>query len=964
MIDTFSYCQHSNSLNQYPISSAKYCANKAAVGLSRILAVFTSQNEFENNSNSSRGFDALRRHTSGKATMKARQLYPGCRRIGWGVNVRPAVQYALTVLLLATCLSAKATIDRAQVYNINLPAQSVAEALTSLSEQTDVLVLFSYDVAEARKGNPVVGKFTLQGALDLLLQGTGLSGGLSDKGVLTISLQKSDTDNEGKDAMSNGKNIWTVMFGFLLGTSGAQVVTAQDQGDGGSRSYTIEEVIVSAQRRDQNVQDVGIAITQFSGDDMRELRMVRPEDLAAQTPGLDIKNGLGNFNPIFTIRGIGLNDYNVNNNPSVGAYLDEVYMPNGAYLAFSLYDMGRVEVLKGPQGTLFGRNTTAGAINFFTERPTEEFEAFIQMDYGRWNTLNLEGAISGSLSDTVRGRLAFDINSSDGYYKTNGNTVAGGEVGPSASTFDGQFGQTCTAQDCIPPNPVVESDSDFFEQENYAIRGSLEWDPSDTVSVFVTGHYSNDSSDNLVRSMAEDAVDRNGFSPTDDDPFTVDSNLDPEVDIDGYGGALTIAWELDTVTLHSVTGYETIDRMIPFDDSSPWRIVDQIFFDDAEFYSQELRLSSNSDGPFFWMVGGYYSNEDLTFQKDILGLDFVVRTTILTVFDQDAESYAAFAHTEYDLNEQWKLTVGARYTRDERSYSGGSFTEDPYGIDLAGVFFSAPQQSSGDFDEDYVDGKIALDWTPEEDVLYYASISLGHKGGGYDGSTITDPSSFIPFEAEEVLAYEIGMKSTLLDSTLQLNVSAFFYDYEDMQAESESEVLPGVFESIRANVGEAEIYGIDADLWWRPTEGLDIKVGAAYLDTELTSWNSTDPEEIDAHVGNEIPDAPEFTANGMIRYEWPVADALLASVMFDASYNASTFKDIGNTDYLEQPSYWLANARVAVGSEGGDWNVALYVKNMFDEEYIRQAFDNFGEAWVYETWGAPRTYGVTAIKHF
>ena len=198
---------------------------------------------------------------------------------------------------------------------------------------------------------------------------------------------------------------------------------------------------------------------------------------------------------------------------------------------------------------------------------------------------------------------------------------------------------------------------------------------------------------------------------------------------------------------------------------------------------EEFGVAQLHEPSFFWMVGGYYSKEDLTFRKDILGLDFVVRTSIITLFEQDAESYAGFAHTEYDLNDQWKLTLGARYTQDDRSYSGGSFTEDPYGVDLAGVFFSAPQQSSGGFDEDYVDGKIALDWTPQEDVLYYASISLGHKGGGYDGSTITDPSSFTPFEAEEVLAYEIGIKSTLFDSTLQLNASAFFYDYQDMQAE-------------------------------------------------------------------------------------------------------------------------------------------------------------------------------------
>ena len=299
----------------------------------------------------------------------------------------------------------------------------------------------------------------------------------------------------------------------------------------------IEEILVIAQKREQSVQDVGVAVTAFSDEDIRELGMLRPEDLAAQTPGLDTKNALGNYNPVFTLRGVGLNDYNVNNNPSVGVYVDEVYMTSGAYLSFQIFDMQRVEVLKGPQGTLYGRNTTGGAINFVTAKPTDEFESHVALDYGRCNTLKLEGALSGPLSDRARGRLAFQVNGSDGYYKNNGNAgVSTGRVGPYTATLDGlggALGQP-NPQDVIPPNGLVAADSNYLEQDNYALRGTVDIDLGDSLDLRVSLHYAEDSGDMLVRSM--NGADFNGFSPADDDPYTIDANYGvggPEVDIEG-----------------------------------------------------------------------------------------------------------------------------------------------------------------------------------------------------------------------------------------------------------------------------------------------------------------------------------------------------------------------------------------------------------------------------------------------
>ena len=881
------------------------------------------------------------------------------------------------------CMAAEPP-DEKQLYDIDIPSLNAAEALNRFAEQTDAIMLFPYDLAKARQANAVVGRYTLLDALALLLKDSGLSSGLSDKRVLKISLEEVVERNNEERIMATAKVPFRKkVAAFLASIFIATAVGAQEASDNAvdREELIIEEVMVTAQKREQNMQDVGIAVSSFSNADMHELGMLRPEDLAGQTPGLDVKNALGALNPVFTLRGIGLNDYNSNNNPSVGIYIDEVYMINGGFSAFQMFDLERVEVLKGPQGTLYGRNTTGGAINFITAKPTEEFEAYVDIEYGRWNTITTEGAVSGSLGPNLNGRLAFATNHSDGYYKNNGTTVTGGLIGPFASVLDGlgaTLGQPPAAT-VLPPNPVIPPDDDFFAQETYSARGTLVWTPSDVVDVTASFHFSKDDSDMLPRSMDFGAVDLNGFSPADDDPFTVDDNLaggtDGKVDIDGYGGSLKINWDLGLATMTSITGYETIDRFMPFNDSSPWRMVDQIFADDMTEVTQEIRFSSNSDGSLFWVVGAYYGYEKIDSRKDIDGQDFIARTKVATEFQQKGDTYAAFVHTEWAFTDNLTLTTGLRYSYDDKSYSGGSFIPDPpfgpFGVDLANpIFGPIPLFDSNSFNEDDVSGKVAVDWAATDDLLVYVSWNKGYKSGGYDGSTITDPASFTPFLGETLYAWEVGIKSTWLDGRLQWNFAAFTYDYKDMQAEAQREVFPGIFESIRANVGEAEITGLDTDIWWKPVQGLDIKLGLALLDTKITSWNvdgldSSDPEivadaqaDVAAHVGNRIPDSPEVTFNGLVRYETPVSDTLIGAVMVNFNWTDLVYKNIDNDEYLTQEAYWLVNARISVASVDNNWEAALYAKNIFDVIYFRERFDNFGPNWIYETPGPPLSYGV------
>jgi len=532
-------------------------------------------------------------------------------------------------------------------------------------------------------------------------------------------------------------------------------------------------------------------------------------------------------------------------------------------------------------------------------------------------------------------------------------------------------------------SPYRAPDSDFFEQDNISLRGTLEIDLSESVQAVASVHYSKDDSDMLVRSMDGDARDRNGFTPTDDDPFTVDANLPwgSEMDNEGYGGFLKVDIDLSFATLTSLTGYESIERYMPFEESSPWRMLDTLFVDDMDQMSQEFRLTSNADSGLFWIAGLYYGEEDIAFRKDIYGLDVVTRTTLATEFEQDAENWAAFLHTEYQLSDQLNLIAGIRYTDDEKSYSGGSFVPilpyGPYGTDLAPILLGAPQEGSDSFGEDDVSGKIGLEWSLTDDMLLYGSISKGYKSGGFDGSTITNEASFTPFYGEEVWAYEAGMKATFADGTVRWNNTAFFYDFTDLQAEAQR-ALPNfsgdgstIYESIRTNAGDAEIWGVESELWWAPTQAIDLKLGAAYLDTEITKWNaegldSDDPDvvadaeaDILAHVGNEIPDSPQLTFNGLARYSMPISAGLEGMLQVDFNFVDDTYKNIDNDEYLKAKSYWLLNARVGVSSIDEKWSAMLWGKNLADETYYRERIDNFGPQWVYETPGAPRSYGIT-----
>ncbi len=709
-----------------------------------------------------------------------------------------------------------------------------------------------------------------------------------------------------------------------------------------STSNELEEIVVTAQMREQNLNDVGIAVTAFTGDDILRLGMTEPVDLAAQTPNLNINNTFGAGIANVSIRGIGLNDYAVNNNPAAGIYIDDVYLVSPAMLSFQLFDLERVEVLKGPQGTLYGKNTTAGTVKFVSRKPTEDTNGYVNIEYGRFDRFTLEGAIGGQLADGFNVRAAVQtVQQGEGY----------------------QFNRT--------------TGKDVGEIDRTSWRIQADWAAADNLDILLNVHGGQDNSDSVLFNI------NNLLDPTDDaffdDVFSSAGGGKIFQDIDTSGASLLIDWGLsDQWTITSVTGYEKYSRFYQEDrDGSALIHLDGFFDNEIEQFSQELRATYVGDRSVI-ILGAFFGTDDVNTRDQFDATDLLPlfglggSTGVGNFYRQETTSRALFAHTEWQLNDSFNLNIGLRYTKDEKDFSnaftfivtpdlatGGGFlcpllpAGDPGVVNVFdGVQIQCFPTVSSNYDVSDVSGKIGIDYTGFEDTLIYASVSTGFKSGGFQGQLTFNPADLAGFQEENLLAYEIGLKSRFANRRVQLNGAVFFYEFENLQFygplfDSPFGPLFGI-----ANVGDADVSGAELELTWLAAEGLDVKVGLGLLDTKLTS--SVLPG---VAVGSDLPNSPKTNFNTSIDYKWDVGSSLVGDFLLAAAY-----KDDVSYDIVRQPAetledgYWLINARLGLSGAQGKWSVYLWGKNLSDERYRTQvSTTSVGFA---ETWGQPVTYGV------
>ncbi|OUS28258.1 hypothetical protein A9Q99_12040 [Gammaproteobacteria bacterium 45_16_T64] len=728
----------------------------------------------------------------------------------------------------------------------------------------------------------------------------------------------------------------------LVGIAGCAVLTSAQAEGGDSVSVDgardlVDVVTVTAQKREEEIQDVPISMTALNNSDLERFSIDEPADVSLYSPGVYSRPTIAHNNPLFTVRGVGFNDFTSIQNPAVAVYVDNVTIPYHTMMGFQLYDMERVEVLKGPQGTLYGRNSTAGAINFITHKPVYEFEAYGIADYSSYDTYQLEGMVNIPILDTLTSRVAIKSNRRFGSFYDN------------------------RAQD----------DSHYGEENQLDGRISVLWEPTENIELLVNIHGGYNRSglvapDHLAtydlgtmsepcgpvaNGVRDEGACQNlaGYSDSDNDPYGGEYSVDDKLDNEASGGFVELNWYFYGLTFTGLTGYESFKRYQPQDaDASPYKHIDMLFEDETTSFSQELRLSSVEQQGYHWMVGLYYSEDSVdAFQSadvsDFAALVGLPGNTASVPNEQESDSIAAFVNADTMLNPVFNLYGGLRYTVEHKEWEGGS---------TLGV---VENLYSNDITHRDLSGNVGLQWLPKEGIMWYVSATKSYRSGGFAGA-FSLPVELEPFDEEEVYAYEIGMKSLVLEDQLTVNSAVYYYDWRELQTVI-SEVVGGLVSLPIINVGDAKIYGVELDMAWRSSGPWELSGGFNWMKTEVVDANEPELE------GNALANAPELMFNGVALYHCQVGDYPI-TLQMDAHYTDTYFFSVENDAIFENTDLWLYNARVTVTvpQQASNVEFAVWGKNLSDEDYQVGGFKQFGFSGdSFHYYGEPRTVGV-ALK--
>jgi iron complex outermembrane recepter protein len=761
-----------------------------------------------------------------------------------------------------------------------------------------------------------------------------------------------------------GRRYVGLLSGLVSGVAGP----AAAQQAAAPPSAAIEQVVVTAQKRTEKVQDIPISITALDKRTLKNLRLVNTEDLAQFVPNMQIATPSGKGNqPLISIRGVGLNDTNTNNAGPNGVYVDEVYAASPAAQTFQLFDLDRVEVLKGPQGTLYGRNSTGGAINYITAKPTDDFHYSEDLTYGSWNTYAIQSMVNGNLAPGLDGRLAFVHNYSDGYFTNENN----------GKTTNGANDYAWRAQLKYQPN------EDFTLLGNFH-GGIVNRRPDEyrSVGVLSGGLFGAPcGTDAILGGQCSDAF---GYNGSQYGFYKGRYNRDQNLWITSYGGSVRADWQLDDITLTSLTSYETDHKLHPEDtDADPYRLLEIDYGVKSTDVTQEFRVAGRGPG-YHWLGGLYYLSEHLIQNQPIsLFLDFDkllgfpgppvvgagagLAENARTLNGQFTQSAAIFGQGDYEIFDRTKLTLGGRYTYEHKSFdalSQASF-EQPDGSfpPLATLYDIRRTLYNG-----AASGRAALDYKFTPTVLGYVSASTGFKSGGFNGGFLDNNvnNALLQLRAikpETINAFEVGVKSDLLDHRVRLDLSAFYYDYHDLQIYNLINPAPGVTPplplTVLANAPRATIKGLEVEFDAKPLPALTTTVNLGFLQTELGTFVSgAGTASAQSFTGNQFPNAPKFSAIMTAEYRYPFASGDALALSGALSYRSHQFFESNNNPLVAQGAYWLLDARLAYTTADNRWTVAVYGKNLTGTQYQNFASDlTSGLGFIEEVVGPPRFVG-------
>lgn len=712
----------------------------------------------------------------------------------------------------------------------------------------------------------------------------------------------------------------------------------------------IAEVVVTVNRREQALQDVPASVAAVSGDQLVELGITSAQDLATQIPSLNIIGAFNQSSPQINVRGVGNNGFTANAVSTVGIFMDEVYLNQTIGQGLQIFDLERVELLRGPQGTLYGVNTTSGALNFISAAPRDEFEASGSLSYGDYQAMRAEIVLNAPLGERTAMRLSGMMSRSDGFKY----------------------------------NSFLQRDAEFLE--DYAVRWQLRHDAGGaglyTLRISVAKAHNDGmifeqeglvdpgtgAACSVAQVKARACTDFFGYSES-SDPYKVTSDVAGFEKLETLGASIRGDWTLGGIDLTSITAYQRTRRKELDDFDASFRDFFTNQYDsDASQISQELRAHTKL-GAADLIVGAYYLSEDAgelnPYTLRGLGpggltggaspfLEGVYRN-----FDLETRSWAVFADATVPLTERFSVSGGLRYTSEEKEvdYEAGLFSANGTNastfftladLRLRTFFPTVDEQSSDKWEA--VTGRLTVNYTIADDVLVYGSAARGFRGGNFNANALLAAAEFTIVSPEYIDALEAGIKSQWLDRRLTFNASVFRYAYKDQQVTTVQNGRVGL-----VNAANSTIYGGEVEVIALPVTGLRAQIGVALLNATYDRFIDETGADLS---GNHLENTPAATVNAQLSYEVPIGSNRLMLVT-DVYSKSGHYLSFTNNPLSKEGSYILQNFSLSFGPEDGRYSLGLWVKNAWDQDYRRNWADLASFGYNSISIGSPRTVGAT-----
>lgn len=760
--------------------------------------------------------------------------------------------------------------------------------------------------------------------------------------------------------------LYLAVITSLITFSFANTGVAQD--DESYSAGVLEEVIVTATKRSENLQDVPISIATLSGEELASM-FTGGEDvlaLSGRVAGLYAESSNGRAAPRFYIRGLGNIDFDLAASQPVSVIMDEVVMENVVLKSFPIFDIEQVEVIRGPQGTLFGRNTTAGIIKFNSRRPSQETSGYFRGSIGTYATRGAEAAVGGSLvEDTLSGRISV-------LYRGRNNWI---------------------------DNGFTQEKNIMGEYSEMAARAQLLWTPSENFTGLLSVQGRDlDGTSSIFRANVFDTGSNKLNQNYDRDTVYYDGGDNNPQEYNGSGYTLNLEWDLSSTTITSISSYQkgdgfsrgdidagvvdfsgtaTVPPGITFDPAAPVFGSPTLTFPgtitvpsvtqdgaDTDQFTQEFRIASDTEGAFSWQAGAYYFNSNLKVETDSFASFGFGGPPQNTIIKHTNQAWAVFGQGAYDVSDQLTLTAGIRYTDDQRDYRVLQYGQ--LWLDLG-----IPPVPKIDVSADKVSWDFSADYALNDRSNIYARIASGFRAQSIQGRDV----AFLEFPTvaapETIISYELGYKADLVEDSLRLNASVFYYTVDDMQLS----IIGGATNSnqvINANKGQAS--GFELDLQWLINDNFMATFGAAYNDTEIKdkdlavvpcgstlceAWQNRDENGQVSIDGNPFPRTPKTNFNLTLRYGTPVGEDGEFFIFTDWVYYGEILMPLYYTPEFVTDNQFEGGLRIGYRNTRNDWEVALFGRNITNEDNVKGFVDfsnNTGFVNEPAIWGVEATY--------